>query len=226
MYDVYAASVENVDELRKRAKNVKRMINTALRNGKSYEVETLTKVYSMMYSSFAEGEFIKMIHTPHGFDDNKSVHDDKIKQILNGRNLEEKWKKCMEFALAYLDKDGETANKKQKLERILQEYILNPSFIRNKIAHGQLKKCLNNECTRVNEYMTEKMNNLDYTQIDRYFTIYDKFSMIIEDLIESPEKAHYRDYYARLVDLENYIDETSGYCIEDKKRIVKRKKLN
>lgn len=226
MCSVYEASVENVSELRKRAKNVKRMINTALRNGKSYEVETLTKVYAMMYSSFAEVAFIKMIHTPYGFDDNKSVHDDKIKQILNGRNLEEKWKKCMEFALAYLDKDGETANKKQKLERILQEYILNPSFIRNKIAHGQLKKCLNNECTRVNEDMTNKMSNLDYSQIDRYFKIYDLFSQIIEDLIESPQKAHYRNYYKRLVELEEYIKKTNDYCIEDKKNILNRKKKN
>ncbi|MBR6393778.1 MAG: hypothetical protein IKS13_03050 [Ruminococcus sp.] len=218
MIDIYKASVQNVAELKKRAKNVKRLINAELKSGNCYEVETLTKVYALMYSAFAETAFLKMINTPYGFDDNQ------INQVLKCRNLEEKWKKCMEFALSSLDKDGETANKKKKLLNILDEYIIKPSKIRNKVAHGQWKECLNNDCTHVNNELTTQMQALDYSQISRLFEVYERFSQIVEDLIESPDKTHYRDYYLRLVDLEAYIKKTSGYCIEDKKIILKNNK--
>lgn len=37
---------------------------------------------------------------------------------------------------------GEIANKKQTLNRILDKYIIAPSQMRNKIAHGQWSVCL------------------------------------------------------------------------------------
>lgn len=42
---------------------------------------------------------------------------------------------------------GAFANKSQSLNRILNKYIIGPSQIRNKIAHGQWIECLNNDCS-------------------------------------------------------------------------------
>lgn len=217
MLTVYKASVKNVRELAKQAKAVKRLMNQALRGNRLFEVEALTKTYALMYSAYAEVSFLKLINTPHGFS------EDYIEQIQSCRNLEEKWIKCLTFAFEKIIGDhnkGEIANKLKWLREIMEEYIISPSQIRNKIAHGQWCVCLNNECTAVNADMTTTLADLDYVKIDRLFTIYAMFAQCVEDLIESPYKTHYRDFYFRLTLLKEYIDETDGYTIETKKALL------
>lgn len=217
MIAIYRASCENVHELDKQAKLIKRMINGALRKHRMLEVETLTKLYALLYSAYAEVSFIKLIHTPYGFT------EDYIQQIELQRNLESKWKKCLFFALQKIDTEkakGEVANKRQRLERIMEEYIITPSQIRNKVAHGQWKVCLNNDCTATNPELTVQIQQLDYAKIERLFNIYKIFSQCVEDLIESPERAHHRFYYERLVELETYIEKTKNYTIESKKKVL------
>ena len=213
MQAIYEASVNNVRELKKQVKIVKRLLNQALRVNRMQEVDALTKTFALMYSAYAEVSFTKLIHTPYGFSESY------IQQIQAGRNLDEKWTKCMELAIGQISSDhnkGEIANKLKKLRGILNEYIIVPSQIRNKIAHGQWRVCLNNDCTAVNADMTLIVSNLDFVQIDRLFTVYEIFSQCIEDLIESPHKAHYRDFYYRLTELETYIDKTKNYTLHSK----------
>ncbi len=190
------------------------MINRSLKNNRMDEVETLTKVYALLYSAYAETAFLKIIHTPYGFS------DDYIQQIQSASNLETKWLKCLEFATSNLNNKGDVANKLKWLTCIMEKYIVQPSKIRNKIAHGQWKVCLNSKCTAENEETTEKILKLDYTNIDRLFNIYKLFSECVEDLIESPHKAHYRDFYSKYTELQDYIEKTDGYSIEKKKQLL------
>ena len=213
MQVIYEASVKNVRELKKQVKVVKLLLNRALRANRMQEVDALTKTFALMYSAYAEVSFMKLIHTPYGFT------EPYIQQIQSCRNLDEKWTKCMELALGQISSDhnkGDIANKLKWLRRMLNEYIIAPSQIRNKIAHGQWNVCLNNDCTAINADMTLIVSNLDFVQIDKLFTIYDMFSQCIEDLIESPHKAHYRDFYFRLTELEAYIDKTKNYTLQSK----------
>ena len=213
MLEIYEASVKNVRELKKQAKVLKLLLNQALRTNRMHEVNALTKTYALMYSAYAEVSFMKLVHTPHGF------HESYIQQIISCRNLDEKWNKCMEFAFDKISCDhnkGQIANKLKWLREMLNDYIIAPSQIRNKIAHGQWNVCLNNNCTAVNADMTIAVSTLDYVQIDRLFTIYGMFSQCVEDLIESPSKAHYRDFYSRLSELEIYIKKTENYTLESK----------
>lgn len=213
MQAIYEASVKNVRELKKQVKVVKRLLNQALRANRMQEVDALTKTFALMYSAYAEVSFMKLIHTPYGFSESY------IQQIQSGRNLDEKWTKCMELAFGQIAGDhnkGDIANKLKWLRKILNEYVITPSQIRNKIAHGQWAVCLNNDCTAINADMTLIVSRLDFVQIDKLFTIYEMFSQCVEDLIESPRKAHYRDFYFRLTELETYLDNTKNYTLQSK----------
>ena len=88
MIDIYKASCENVRELKKQAKVIKRLINQSLRKKRWQDIPALTNTYALLYSAFAETAFLKMLHTPYGFPESYIV------QVQSQRNLEEKWRKC------------------------------------------------------------------------------------------------------------------------------------
>ena len=190
MSEVYEACVSDVNELKSKRKILNKLINEAIRNNKNDVLDTLTRLYALLYSSYAEISFLKLIHTPHGFS------DEEIKVILKETNLTKKWHKCFEISMKKISNEnnkGEIANKRKKLQNILDEYIIQPSIFRNKIAHGQWKVCLNSENEKINQEITNDMLELDCVKIDNLFKIYNMFQQCIEDLIESP-RTHYRDY--------------------------------
>lgn len=221
MLEIYEASCKNLREIKCRAKTVKRMINRAILENRKDEIITLTKMYVLIYSAFAEVSFLKLIHTPYGFS------EDYIEEIQKQRCLEEKWLKCFDLAFSKIvneSKLGDINNKKQKLKRILLEYIIEPSQIRNKIAHGQWLIAFNNQSSSINNATTEKIKNIDFVKIDILFNIYDKFQICIEDLIESPYKAHYKYYYTNITYLEEFIQKTKEWTFESRKeKILSRK---
>ncbi len=217
MLDIFTASCENERELRKQANQIKRLFNDALRKNRDQDIEALTKIYALIYSAYVEVSFLKTIHTPHGFDESY------ISQIQSARNIEEKWSKCIDLAFGRIisgNNIGEINNKKQIVNRILREYIIDPSHIRNKIAHGQWKVCLNTDNTAINADLTNQINQVDFVKIDLYFNIYRLFAQCIEDLIESPYRAHYRFFYSRIVELQEYLDRTKNFSIEGKRLIL------
>lgn len=228
MYTVFKASVENVKELKKQRKNLKRLFNQSIKRNDKSSFEVLTKLYSLLYSTFAEVCFLKIINTPYGFD------DDKIKQIkvevidgrIRERSLEQKWTKCLELSFnetTTLVNDGEIQNKKQQLSRLINEYIIKPSQLRNKIAHGQWKIALNSKNTETNQETTQKINELDFIKIDILFSVYEKISQAVEDLIESPRKAHFNDFYRHMAELYELINKTKTWSLESKIKVIKEK---
>lgn len=211
--EIYEACCKNVKELKSKRKMIIRLFNEALRKNSRQEIEFLTKIYALFYSAYAECSFQKLINTPNGFE--QSIIDDIQKQ----RNLEEKWIKCVDLALTHIGdckEKGIIANKSQSLKRILNKYIITPSQIRNKIAHGQWAECLNNDCSDLNHHITGEIKKLDFVKLDRLFTVYDMYQQCIVDLIVSP-KTHYRDFYSLMVRIEEYIRYTKDWDIETKR---------
>lgn len=197
-----------------------KLFNEALRRNSKQDIELLTPIYALFYSAYAEVSFQKLINTPNGFE--QSV----IEEIDKQRNLEEKWSKCVEIAISNIGNSnkGEIANKKKSLKNILNEYIIHPSRIRNKIAHGQWMECLNNDCSKVNVDVTYEISSLDFVKLDRLFTIYEDFQQCIEDLIKSP-KTHYRDFYLIICKIEEYIVQTKDWSVETKReQLIKSNK--
>lgn len=215
--DIYVASCKNEKRIKNEVRQLNQALNNAIKNNRHQAIETLTPILALLYSAYAEVAFIKMIHTPYGFESSY------IEQILSQRYLEEKWQKCLEFAFDRILKEsnkGEVANQRKQLNAILDKYIIEPSQIRNKIAHGQWSVCLNTNNTAINNELTLKLQNLDCVQIFRLFEIYKKFAECVEDLIESPYKAHYRYYYPKMEELKLYIEKTSGYTLATKTKLL------
>ncbi len=228
MIEIYRASVDNVRELRTSRKKLKRLINLTIKNKQKDYLPILTKNFALLYSAFAETCFLKMIHTPHGF------NADEIKQITfkypsaqnndTQNNLEEKWSKCLELAFKRINNNsGEFYNKKQTLHRLVQNYVVKPSKIRNKIAHGQWKVALNSKNSSTNQEATSSIKDLDFVKVDILFEIYEKIGQVVEDLIESPYKAHFNDYYSHLAELEELVEKTKAWTFESKTKILEEK---
>tara|TARA_R110002050_G_scaffold257276_1_gene396436 strand:+ start:930 stop:1634 length:705 start_codon:yes stop_codon:yes gene_type:complete len=220
MLEIYKASVENVKELKRNRKKINQLVNQSIRNKSTDYIITLTKTYSLVYSAFAETCFLKMIHTPNGFS------DDLIRQIMTQRNLAEKWNKCLNLAfrkISNMENAGEVQNKRQILERLIEKYIIEPSQLRNKIAHGQWKVALNSENTATNLETTNKINTIDFVQVDILFQVYEKISQAVEDLIESPHKAHFRDFYFHLTELNVLVESTNEWTMDSKIKVITEK---
>lgn len=238
MLEIYQASCENVREMKRQISVVKQMFNDALIHNREQEVNALTKIYALLYSSYAEVSFLKLIHTPHGFTDDyiRQIQfktytvktENGVKERSRPNNLEDQWTICIDFVLkgiANMVNAGDLANKRQKLHTYLSKYVIEPSQIRNKIAHGQWLVCLNNDNTAKNDDTTDKLKSLDFVQIDNLFAIYDLFLQCVEDLIESPYKTHFRDYYSSLEKMEKHIKRTRNYTLEGKREELKKKEL-
>ena len=95
--EIYRAYVSNVKELEKHRNVIVQLANRAIRENKQIELNTLTKVYALIYSAYVEDSFLKLIHTPQAFTEIE------IMDIQRGRNLEEKWKKCVELAFVKIN---------------------------------------------------------------------------------------------------------------------------
>lgn len=211
--ELYKAYVENVNEFLIAEKAIKRTINRALKENKKIDISIQTKLYALLFSTYSESSFMKMIYTPYGFEQNF------IEQILEQENIQKKWLKTIELAFSKFStysKNSEIPNKSKELKDIILKYIIEPSIIRNKIAHGQIRIALNSKNTALNNNISDDLANLDFVYISKLFEINKKLISIIEDLIESPDKAHYNHYYSKFLYLREYIDKTSGWNTQTK----------
>jgi len=71
MLEIYKASVENVRELKKNRKKINQLVNLSIRNKSTDFITTHTKTHALVYSSFAETCFLKIVQTPNGFSDER-----------------------------------------------------------------------------------------------------------------------------------------------------------
>lgn len=217
----YQAYVVNVNDFLLAESEIRRAINRAIKSGKPLTVSVQTKIYALLYSTFSEANFMKMILTPHGLDQGL------IDEILSQDTIKEKWLKCLEVAFISFSrhsKGSEIPNKLQELKRIVDRYVVDPSILRNKIAHGQLTVALNSKTTGLNLTISDQLQELNFVTIYRWFSVNRRLVQIVEDLIESPDKAHYNYYYSRYQELESFIERTEGWTIETKMRTTSMKK--
>jgi hypothetical protein len=220
MLEIFHASVENVRELKKQRKTIKRLFNQSIKKRDYSSHDLLTKLYALLYSAFAEASFLKTINTPNGF------LADEIAQIQTSRNLEQGWSMCIDRAFNRIDKmvnRGEVQNKRQTLIRYLNSDVIAPSQLRNKIAHGQWSVALNSENISINHLTTLRVKNLDFVVIDIHFDLYQKLSQAVEDLIESPYKTHFRDFYIHMMDVEHLIVRTKNWNTKSKIVVLEKK---
>ena len=73
--DIFRAQTENVRELDAAWRHINRSINDALRTDNNKLASFQTKMLGLVFCSYAEATFSKLIHTPHG------LSSDEIQQI-------------------------------------------------------------------------------------------------------------------------------------------------
>lgn len=219
--EFYKAYTVNVNDFLIAESEIRRTLNRALKSNKQITIKVQTKVYALLYCTYSEANFMKLILTPYGFS------QDFINQIIGQDNVQEKWLKCLE--LAFLEytrkrKGSDVPNKILGLKKIITEFIVEPSIMRNKIAHGQLTIALNRKNTAINHIETQKIEELDFVKIHRLFEINKRLTSIIEDLIESPDKAHHHYYSPKFQELESFIKKTSTWTSVSKSQTHSLKK--
>lgn len=218
--NVFKAQTKNVRKLESSFKSLNRSINTYLRKGDMNSVHQHTLLLALVFSAFSETKFSKLIHTPHAF----TIEE--LKEVKKQKSLVFKWEKAIQIGINKIPSSYKT-NYKQNLNKkvleLLEEHIKAPSEIRNKIAHGQWAVALNSDNSRINQVFTNSIANIDCVTISRWKDTYDYFYSIVDDIVQSPTKAHYRDYYAHIAGLENYIETTKEYSLQKKINLLRKK---
>ena len=218
---IFRAQTDNVRELEVAWKHINRTINDALRNNNDKQANFQTRILGLIFCAYAEATFSKLIHTPHG------LSADEISQIKKKgkRDIVQGWLKCLRLSTLKIESIGSNhvPNMVQNITRLIQSYIREPSLIRNKIAHGQWVISLNRHNTSVNNEITEKVNNLNVVDLYRYKAAFDKLSTILEDVIVSPNKAHWKFYWQHVTDFDEEQRIMLTWTLENKTRELKEK---
>ncbi|WP_306169264.1 hypothetical protein [Halomonas sp. MMSF_3323] len=211
----------NVKELSSAWAQLRRSINTALVNNDLPSLKVHTKLLTLTFSAYAEALFSKLIYTPNSF------NDDEIGQIKNAlkNNVRSGWKKALKISIS---KINSTSNHKPNLEKeiakLIEERIINPSLLRNKIAHGQWRFAMNKKGNAINHDTTDRLNSIDAVELERKRIALDGLYRIIEDIIVSPNKAHLRDYWTIKTKVEQEISKAEGWTLEEKAKKLKEKR--
>jgi hypothetical protein len=198
---VFQAQTENVRELERAWAHVNRQINDQILRKNSKAVETTTKLLALIYCALAEAVFSKLIHTPYGLE---IAEIEQAKAVVSSDGIKSAWLKCAEFSVRYVGgkKSNHVPNVLQTLTDLIDRFIFDPSLLRNKLAHGQWSVALNRQNTAVNHDITREIKDLTVVELYKKKYALQKLALILEDIIESPNKTHYRDYRSHLTQLE------------------------
>lgn len=220
--EIFAAQTANVQALEQAWKHINKAINAAYSCDQKSTADIQTRLLAQVYCAFAEAVFSKLIHTP------DALTSDEIAQVKTKgkRNIVEAWKKCVELALKKVQgqNSGHIANTQKKIYSLIDQYVYDPSLLRNKIAHGQWQVALNANNTKVNPALTAKVQSLTVVDLYRSKEAFQSLFRIIEDIIESPNKAHQRDYWVHITEFENSQRKMSAWTVEKKVDALKKKK--
>lgn len=220
---VFKAQVKNVQELDAAWKQVKRSINRDLIKDNHPAVRIHTKLLALVYCAWLEASFSKLLHTPYGFD---LLEIEQIK-AASRNSIVKAWEECIAVAVLRVSsgKSNYVPNIRQKLNRLIKEYVEEPSLLRNKVAHGQWIEALNRGNTAVNDDLTGTISTLDVVKLDVLHDASKGLYEIVEALIESPERTFHRDYWLLLSKLEGHLNRTATFSLADKVRKLKSKRM-
>lgn len=211
--EIFHWQTANVRKLDTAFKHVRRVLNSALLRNDLVLLEVQTKTLAFLYSCWTEALFYKLIHTPHCFSLGEIAQ---IKRQVKSTGITGGWQKAVQLSLRRINaRSGDIPNRKQRIERLLRQYIEQPSQLRNRIAHGQWENALNSDGTERNSALSDALKNIDFLQIERLRAGCTALAAVIESLVESPNKAFHADYYSVLANSEQTLREMSRRTISD-----------
>ena len=219
---IFNAQVANVRALKTAFRHIRRAVNDGLRKGNDAQASVHTKVLAQTFCSWAEANFSKVVHTPHGF---TLVEIAEVKRVWATQSLADAWIKAVDLGLQKVpaQPSGFVLDAGQTIQRHIKTYVTNPALLRNKVAHGQWEVALNRSNTAVNPNLTAAMANIDIVEIDRWYGGHERLAAIVESLIESPDRTFARDYWPQLASLEDFARDSQLWTMAAKLEAFRRK---
>ena len=195
--------------------NTKRAINRDLARNSFASANLHTKLLALIYSAWSESAFLKVIHTPHGFQLDEIRQ---IKTVWKHNGITSAWNKAATLAFRKVRTRGGNyvPNANLAVVRLIKQYIEKPSQIRNKVAHGQWDIALNSKNSAESPDLTKSLNELDVVKIDCLREGCIGLCTILESLIESPDKAFHKDYWECISAIEAHLAKTAKYTLAEK----------
>jgi hypothetical protein len=218
---LFEAAVRNSREAAAAVNIFRQRVNTVLCKGSSHEIQIYTRLHALMFCVWAEAEHLRLVYTPYGFSSSE------IREVLRQRSVEDRWKKILEIGLGRTQLDPNGSMRRQfgpRLERLIQEFIVGPAQLRNKIAHGQWIEAFNGESSALNAETRQRLALLDVIEVDRWHFVFKRLSLIVEDSIESPQRAFRRDTWTRIAEVEAGLQRMRTWTVESKVEKLKSKR--
>lgn len=212
--EIFDAQVLNVRILQSTWTQIKRSINQAYKRGDRPFATTQTKVLALVFCAYSEALFSKLLHTPNAL---SIVQIEQIKKA-GKNNISRAWIKCIHIATSRIDggKENHIPNLRQRLGKFVLKYIVEPSQVRNKVAHGQWAVALNSDGTAINQDLTNQLRDLDIVKLERMYHAFMSFVSIMDNIIASPNKAHWRFYWDHIAEHEAKQQEMATWTLTDK----------
>jgi hypothetical protein len=222
---IFSLETENVREgFYGHRKQLLRVLNNALLKGEQPLLDTLTFSYVLLFAAWSEAQFMQVIHTPNALSDSEI---NSIKDTKNRLGMGEGWKALIKCAFAKVSGDNiQVRQKEDRLINVIEECIIPNSLLRNKIAHGQWSVALNREHTAQNVDLTNELNALDYVKIDLLFQIQQVIGFIVRDLLQSPDRGHFRFFWQHDTKLHELLGKRNSWNINSKLATLQNRKRN
>ena len=221
IHDIFKAQVLNVKELENAWKHINRTINYAYKIEDLSLVKHQTRMLALVFCAYTEANFSKLIHTPYGL----NTHEISQVKKAQKRSIVKAWKECLRVSAKKIQskRSNHIPNLIQETNRLITSYIEEPSLIRNKVAHGQWAISLNSDNTKINDDLTQNVKNLTVVDLYRFKAAFDKLNAILEDIIESPNKAHWKFYWAHITEFDQEQERLKKHTVAGKIAQIKRK---
>lgn len=218
---VFSIQTENVRELDKSWEQGNRLINESLRTRDQATTTIQTKLMALLFSAYTEAIFSKLIHTPHAL---TKVEIDLLKVEFK-KNSYLGWIACLNIIVDKITTKDQAYKDKVILlmNGLLENYIKEPSEVRNRMAHGQWVIALNSKNTQENNKITIRIEALDIIILTKYKKSFTLVSSIIEDLIESPDKAHVNTYQKKIDKFNHEQTKMSSWTLQGRIQKLKQK---
>lgn len=220
---IYRAQVINVDALGKAFVHTNRNINFFIKRNNQPAIQIETKSLILIYCAWVEASLSKLIHTPHGF---QLCDIQDIKAIQKQKSIMHAWKKTLDIAIGKVNTISsiEKTRISSDIYSYINQYIKEPSELRNKLAHGQWIEALNSPNTDVNTTVTNALSNITCVNIALWKKAFEYLINIIEFLIESPDNYFSSNYSKLILEIKTNLSKKSHFKYEDKVAILLSKK--
>lgn len=221
--NLHQLQTKNVKHLKQVEKNLRMDINRFLAKGDKFKVSMNTKLYSLLYSSLSEAQYLQILYTPNGFTPAQII------QIKKANGMANKWILMVDISLKKFgdfENDSDLSEKRDKLTIFIDKYIDKPQKMRNKIAHGQWVNAFNGSNKLKDDDLSKKINELNVIDIQKWYEVHQYLCFIIRDLVQSTELNFKKSYNENVDKLDDFIIKSSTWTLEQRIKELKLKHQN